>query len=1054
MDSEESPTAGSKEATERSDAAEQAFAGERSDRDFYRSQSSPSSKPRDHLRETRPKPSPRAKTESKEASPMRQSVTADDVPELVLQADMESKETQTDMPLSSNMKTASVQTDAPAVERLYETRRLLPRKRTKGLLERSGTNDSEDFTFTGEIMTLTKILKLQKRQKEKTKHKKIHELSQGLFRNVTEDEADTTGVPDDKQSDQAGVDKSGGLAGARRLLGEDLQPKTQENPSHDSSADQSPEKRVREEQHSNASPKVDQVDSSKSSKDQPEALDVSGTSIKDDGLHRGSATGVEAQEATADAASAEISDMKTGTGGAKVLIGESSKRALITDLPDVPSEGVAQPHEPEAGPEARNDTMVKQLSVLSEKTGISEEALRAMDMSDADAQKLVDEMSDDKSGDYHDDHSDVVEVVDIMQQTGVRWEGIPDAIISWLKLNLMQKMQAEFYCTPWTITELEWWPELKLGKRKRMIDAFEYFITNVLGRPEPTKHEVRRRLRQTYRSTMRGPDAQEGPESDSSPERNDNANRSLRRPNSKGGRRISESPVPSPLKQRLLEADTEQPLAQSAHQEERNMGIDSNKPLAATFTTLQMEDSNKAIRPPVQIPVFTSSPFYKKLNTPVEKPQTIQHSIQNLVPNEEFLCDGKSLTHQLRKPGAAEDKVVAAQEVEIEKDILGFELPESVFDGSTDQDPYQLSVAAKEGVKLPSGAKSMKIFSADAAEKADTETELPDAKPLPSDLETDESGPDHSPLPYSPPPDRVQKLQGMMEALQPHVINQTEHAFVRLKIATSLPLIQGTSAFEHTKGMSISVRPPENRNPWRGAQPKIRGNAGIARILPPPAPDNEEVEYLGAVSWAYRAPDPQPAAEPEPEAPLPTPRPAPPKEPTKWTQKRAEDLIRALADPRDHMANIVSNTNAPRGKAGRLGFRPGDRRLVATGAKPEDPDPLKPGGHFVPAGPPPPGIGPSDSGSLSLNATGKTLPPQPPPESMLGSSSSWHSQGSQKKESRRLVECPANWMPTQAVQATEVSLPQIGSPQKDVKRNSGSGSLKTPREGPKFGGTG
>eukprot|EP00930_Biecheleria_cincta_P023423 TRINITY_DN1692_c0_g1_i1.p1 TRINITY_DN1692_c0_g1~~TRINITY_DN1692_c0_g1_i1.p1 ORF type:complete len:2990 (+),score=801.55 TRINITY_DN1692_c0_g1_i1:149-9118(+) len=93
-----------------------------------------------------------------------------------------------------------------------------------------------------------------------------------------------------------------------------------------------------------------------------------------------------------------------------------------------------------------------------------------------------------------------VEVVDVMQQCQIVWEEVPREVLNWLKLNLMQRQQAELYCTEWNISDMLYWPEMPLSTRDRLVKEFELFLNEVLQCMKPTKHGVRAGLRQKYRT--------------------------------------------------------------------------------------------------------------------------------------------------------------------------------------------------------------------------------------------------------------------------------------------------------------------------------------------------------------------------------------------------------------------------------------------------------------------------------------------------------------------------------------------------------------------------
>eukprot|EP00746_Dinoflagellata_sp_MGD_P000941 gnl/MRDRNA2_/MRDRNA2_101757_c0_seq1.p1 gnl/MRDRNA2_/MRDRNA2_101757_c0~~gnl/MRDRNA2_/MRDRNA2_101757_c0_seq1.p1 ORF type:complete len:2150 (+),score=483.21 gnl/MRDRNA2_/MRDRNA2_101757_c0_seq1:798-6452(+) len=108
-------------------------------------------------------------------------------------------------------------------------------------------------------------------------------------------------------------------------------------------------------------------------------------------------------------------------------------------------------------------------------------------------------VSDDDSAESEDDNN--VEIIDCATQSACVWDSLPNQFVEWMKLNLMQRQQAEFYCTPWDVTELELFPNLcEPKKRLKFIKDFEDFLFEVMRLSRPTKHQARRKLRERYRS--------------------------------------------------------------------------------------------------------------------------------------------------------------------------------------------------------------------------------------------------------------------------------------------------------------------------------------------------------------------------------------------------------------------------------------------------------------------------------------------------------------------------------------------------------------------------
>lgn len=101
----------------------------------------------------------------------------------------------------------------------------------------------------------------------------------------------------------------------------------------------------------------------------------------------------------------------------------------------------------------------------------------------------------------------MVEVVDVLQQSEVPWHDIPEKVLRWLKMNLFQREQASLYCTKWSASEIDAFPEISPTKRERILRDFEHFIFDTMNCRYPSKHEWRRGLRHLYRSAREGPEA-------------------------------------------------------------------------------------------------------------------------------------------------------------------------------------------------------------------------------------------------------------------------------------------------------------------------------------------------------------------------------------------------------------------------------------------------------------------------------------------------------------------------------------------------------------------
>lgn len=95
------------------------------------------------------------------------------------------------------------------------------------------------------------------------------------------------------------------------------------------------------------------------------------------------------------------------------------------------------------------------------------------------------------------------EVVDAGQQADLNWEQLPNRMLEWLRLNLMQRQQAVMYNVSWTASELEDFPRLPLPSREQLLKDFEYFLFNVMGMSRPARAtEQRSTLRHHYRDNL------------------------------------------------------------------------------------------------------------------------------------------------------------------------------------------------------------------------------------------------------------------------------------------------------------------------------------------------------------------------------------------------------------------------------------------------------------------------------------------------------------------------------------------------------------------------
>jgi hypothetical protein len=95
-------------------------------------------------------------------------------------------------------------------------------------------------------------------------------------------------------------------------------------------------------------------------------------------------------------------------------------------------------------------------------------------------------------------------VIDCSLGTELTWPAVPEVLVSWLKMNLFQKQQAELYCGEWLVTEIQHFDNVTRQEREKMIEDFEHFLLDVMCMVRPGKHEQRRGLRQRYRRIAKG----------------------------------------------------------------------------------------------------------------------------------------------------------------------------------------------------------------------------------------------------------------------------------------------------------------------------------------------------------------------------------------------------------------------------------------------------------------------------------------------------------------------------------------------------------------------
>lgn len=104
-----------------------------------------------------------------------------------------------------------------------------------------------------------------------------------------------------------------------------------------------------------------------------------------------------------------------------------------------------------------------------------------------------------------------LEIVDCSTNSDLVWNDVPEDVISWLKLNLMQREQAEFYCTHWEISELNHFQGLQAQRREQILNDFDEFLSEVMCRPHAQKHDVRKHIRQRYRAANQKQERSGGP---------------------------------------------------------------------------------------------------------------------------------------------------------------------------------------------------------------------------------------------------------------------------------------------------------------------------------------------------------------------------------------------------------------------------------------------------------------------------------------------------------------------------------------------------------------
>eukprot|EP00747_Dinoflagellata_sp_TGD_P121594 gnl/TRDRNA2_/TRDRNA2_173459_c1_seq6.p1 gnl/TRDRNA2_/TRDRNA2_173459_c1~~gnl/TRDRNA2_/TRDRNA2_173459_c1_seq6.p1 ORF type:complete len:1215 (-),score=240.21 gnl/TRDRNA2_/TRDRNA2_173459_c1_seq6:149-3571(-) len=499
----------------------------------------------------------------------------------------------------------------------------------------------------------------------------------------------------------------------------------------------------------------------------------------------------------------------------------------------------------------------------------------------------------------------VKEFADVgLQDNELDWPSLPHQIITWMKLNLLQRMQSTLYCLKWEISDLHWFPELSQHERLELVRDFEEFLQGVMCLKQSSKHEVRRNFGKRYKAASRQRSASPSQERQRSES-----------PRIGASRAMFEIPV---LVKKLAKGD-------GRHEE-----------------THQMEAS--------QVPVVGRT-----------KPGEVRHGRIQMA-GLDFPCREEAPPLSQAELGALAAKITAErgrttppllapdQRPRV-SEVLGIHLPPAAFSGDAkESDPYCLKVASELGLRgIPDppqeesqeprrrsrySCRRSRSMSMDASASSGDErkmsmrraTAVRRASEAAAELES------AGVMQISPglPPAlqeqvlRREKLKRMGFLLEQVVRRCKRFYFGLLHSGTLMLTMSAPEGDSRRFGMTSGSRRrfrPNQRLPGDSGKSGKRRDQGLQ-------PEYDERQYAGCIGWNYVGAPVQSLRpfEPEPEAPVLK---------EQWTRQRAEDLMKSIPlqsqmDTKQDMGTALPAIPTPRGKE-----KPdADKAAGASGADP------------------------------------------------------------------------------------------------------------------------
>jgi len=523
---------------------------------------------------------------------------------------------------------------------------------------------------------------------------------------------------------------------------------------------------------------------------------------------------------------------------------------------------------------------------------------------------------------------------------GLPWTEVPETLINWLKENLVQREQAEFYNMPKTVTEIQWF-DLNVIQRDRILEDFEEFLREIMSRMQPVKKKKKKGDK----------DASGGDQRDRSAS-----------PRRDGARGRSPFTKPSPLNPQPFDEPAYDPYNwESTQRSLAQLQIDPNMAWLSLGGNRLMKISG-AVEPLQEAasgekPKPTLYPFFVQLDSngiPLQKLPSVvsgRAPLENLlgttsremdnlddgyigIPEGAIVLVGPAGVEYrpvrlLTKPTPSPDeKNPDAKETDLEN-------PQVAADGETAEadkerriDPtlddravtWEEYLSAhkeqepdgEQGLdddQLLANWNELKLVIKEKEKEGDKEADKEKEQEQEEDKE-----PKEKPKPSTG--ETRAGLQQLINAFEQLYARNMRNCLDRMKPPTVLPRrMDGT---EIAKAQTMRLP----RNPWRGRS-AVRGLSNLASTGPAQPTD----QYVGCVSWNYKRQESQPAAEPEPEDPVVQHGKV--KEP--WTQAKAETLIRSLVT-RESGSKKLIDARQP----GLPTFWPQPRKGACVGAKYED----------------------------------------------------------------------------------------------------------------------